>query len=98
MVTSGPNGSWRKPASPTKPWIMDSVVAAMLPRCRRSVIGSAQVRCKAFSVVGGDVCPRRLPRPMYGLDTDIKCRLVNSRLLTPAYSTGHPLGGCGLKV
>jgi hypothetical protein len=60
--TNGPNGSGRRQASLRKPGITACVVAARPPLCKRSGIGSARVRCKAFARGGGDVCPGRLPR------------------------------------
>ena len=55
----GPNRSGRRRASLRKPGITACVVAARPPLCKRSGIGSARVRCKAFARGGW----RRLPAP-----------------------------------
>ena len=43
---------------------------------------------KAFSDGGGDVCRRRLPKPMSGPDMDIPCHSAHSRL--PTLRVGPP--------
>src|SRR5215469_7533662 len=98
MATIGPNGSWRKPASPIRPSTTASAVAAIPALCSGSAIALVPATCKGSSGDGGGVCPRRLARPMSAPDTGIKWRFGNSKLPTPTCSTGRRQAGCGLKV